>query len=107
MYLQACTTAAGYFVQWLVLLFSYTLQAHQYETVSGFICETFGYIPKTGESINVVLEKAKREESSDYNEEESERHDEKNTHQAFKLEVLILLLRIFSRVIYYPEFFCN
>lgn len=68
------------------------LQAHQYETVSGFICETFGYIPKTGESINVVLEKAKREESSDYNEEESERHDEKNTHQAFKLEVLILIL---------------
>ncbi|KAL8131159.1 DUF21 domain-containing protein At1g55930, chloroplastic-like [Apium graveolens] len=63
-------------------------EAHQYETVSGFICETFGYIPKTGESINVVLEKAKREESSDYNEEESERHDEKNTHQAFKLEIL-------------------
>lgn len=45
-----------------------------------------------------MLEKAKREESSDYNEEESERHDEKNTHQAFKLEVLILILQIFSRI---------
>lgn len=63
-------------------------EAHQYETVSGFICEAFGYIPKTGDSINIELEKAKREKSSDYSEEESELHDEKITHQAFKLEIL-------------------
>ncbi|WOH02628.1 hypothetical protein DCAR_0522017 [Daucus carota subsp. sativus] len=63
-------------------------EAHQYETVSGFICEAFGYIPKTGDSINIELEKAKREKNSDYSEEESELHDEKITHQAFKLEIL-------------------
>ncbi|KAK1396152.1 FAD-binding, type 2, Gliding motility-associated protein GldE [Heracleum sosnowskyi] len=63
-------------------------EAHQYETVSGFICEAFGYIPKTGDSINIELEKAKRDKSSDYSEEESELHDEQITHQAFKLEIL-------------------
>lgn len=63
-------------------------EAHQYETVSGFICETFGYIPRTGESIRVVLEKAKREETNDYSEAETERHDQKNTHQIFRLEIL-------------------
>lgn len=67
------------------------LQAHQYETVSGFICEAFGYIPRTGDSINIELEKAKREKNSDYSEEESEPYDEKITHQAFKLEVSTFL----------------
>lgn len=63
------------------------LQGHQYETVSGFICEAFGYIPRTGETIKVVLEKASREEHEEYTEADSDRKDEKETHQIFKLEV--------------------
>ncbi|KAF8409698.1 hypothetical protein HHK36_005777 [Tetracentron sinense] len=61
-------------------------EGHQYETVSGFICEAFGYIPKTGESIQVVLEKAIQEEDNEYTESESDRQDQKEKHQIFKLE---------------------
>lgn len=59
--------------------------------MSGFICEAFGYIPRTGEMIKVVLEKENREEEDEYVETESDRKDqkEKEKHQFFKLEVLI------------------
>jgi CBS domain containing-hemolysin-like protein len=65
-------------------------ESHQYETVSGFICEAFGYIPRTGESARVLLEKAKREENEDYTESDhNEPKDKQNdTHQIFKLEIL-------------------
>ncbi|XP_010270189.1 PREDICTED: putative DUF21 domain-containing protein At3g13070, chloroplastic [Nelumbo nucifera] len=61
-------------------------EGHQYETVSGFICEAFGYIPRTGESIKVVLETANQEEND--NEAENDRQDHKEKHQIFKLEIL-------------------
>ncbi|KAL5548566.1 hypothetical protein UlMin_003797 [Ulmus minor] len=61
-------------------------EGHQYETVSGFICEAFGYIPRTGESIKVVLEKEEEEEESE--ESQSDRQEKKETHQIFKLEIL-------------------
>uniref|UniRef100_A0A2N9J8U1 CNNM transmembrane domain-containing protein n=1 Tax=Fagus sylvatica TaxID=28930 RepID=A0A2N9J8U1_FAGSY len=60
-------------------------EGHQYETVSGFICEAFGYIPRTGESIKVVLEKANQEEND---ESKSDHQDQKEKHQIFKLEIL-------------------
>ncbi|XP_040989368.1 DUF21 domain-containing protein At1g55930, chloroplastic-like [Juglans microcarpa x Juglans regia] len=60
-------------------------EGHQYETVSGFICEAFGYIPRTGESIKVVLEKANQEEND---ESKSDNQDQKEKHQIFKLEIL-------------------
>ncbi|XP_058070652.1 putative DUF21 domain-containing protein At3g13070, chloroplastic isoform X3 [Magnolia sinica] len=64
-------------------------EGHQYETVSGFICESFGYIPRTGESIKVVLEKANLEENSEYTNGESDRQDRKEErYQMFKLEIL-------------------
>lgn len=63
-------------------------EGHQYETVSGFICEAFGYIPRTGESIKVVLEKENEEEADEYTEAEIERQEEKQKHQVFKLEIL-------------------
>ncbi|XP_058218891.1 DUF21 domain-containing protein At1g55930, chloroplastic-like [Rhododendron vialii] len=63
-------------------------EGHQYETVSGFICEAFGYIPRTGETIKLVLEKASREEHEEYTEADSDRKNEKETHQIFKLEIL-------------------
>ncbi|KAL9275104.1 DUF21 domain-containing protein [Drosera capensis] len=61
---------------------------HQYETVSGFICEAFGYIPRTGESIKVVLEKANEEDSQEYHEGESNRKEPKQKFQNYKLEIL-------------------
>ncbi|CAK9166899.1 unnamed protein product [Ilex paraguariensis] len=61
-------------------------ESHQYETVSGFICEAFGYIPKTGETINVVLEKENQEEHNDEAESDPTAQTEKN--QIFKLEIL-------------------
>ncbi|KAI3753453.1 hypothetical protein L2E82_25506 [Cichorium intybus] len=60
---------------------------HQYETVSGFICEAFGYIPRTGESIKVVLKKS-NEEDDDDNKQESDNQDQKEKSQTFKLEIL-------------------
>ncbi|XP_043689634.1 putative DUF21 domain-containing protein At3g13070, chloroplastic isoform X2 [Telopea speciosissima] len=63
-------------------------EGQQYETVSGFICEAFGYIPRTGESIKVVLENANREENDEFNEPESDHHDQKEKYHIFKLEIL-------------------
>ncbi|GMH24376.1 hypothetical protein Nepgr_026219 [Nepenthes gracilis] len=63
-------------------------EGHQYETVSGFICEAFGYIPRTGESVEVVLEKANQEEDDEYTEAESDRGVQKEKFQIFKLEIL-------------------
>ena len=75
---------------WISLLtydFAHLLwQGHQYETVSGFVCEAFGYIPRTGESIKVVLEKDSQEEDNEYKETDSERRETKKS-QIFKLEV--------------------
>lgn len=61
-------------------------EGHQYETVSGFICEVFGYIPRTGESIKVVLEN--QEENEEYTEQESDRQEQKEKQHIFKLEIL-------------------
>lgn len=61
---------------------------HQYETVSGFVCEAFGYIPRTGETIKVVLERANQEDHGDYDVPESDRQDENEKTQIFKLEIL-------------------
>ncbi|KAL0399137.1 UNVERIFIED_CONTAM: putative DUF21 domain-containing protein, chloroplastic [Sesamum radiatum] len=63
-------------------------EGHQYETVSGFVCEAFGYIPRTGETIKVVLERANRDDHDDYNGTESDRQDENEKTQIFKLEIL-------------------
>lgn len=69
----------------LLLLF----KGHQYETVSGFVCEAFGYIPRTGESIKIVLE---REDEDDDNNTDAEHQDQKEKNQFFKLEVITLFL---------------
>ncbi|KAJ0933317.1 putative gliding motility-associated protein GldE [Helianthus annuus] len=61
---------------------------HQYETVSGFICEAFGYIPRTGESIKVVLKKANEEDNDGENKHETDGQDEKDRSQTFKLGIL-------------------
>ncbi|KAD5318209.1 hypothetical protein E3N88_18155 [Mikania micrantha] len=58
---------------------------HQYETVSGFICEAFGYIPRTGESIKVVLKKANGEDNDDENKQETDGQDQKDRSQTFKI----------------------
>ncbi|KAH1263805.1 DUF21 domain-containing protein, chloroplastic [Glycine max] len=60
-------------------------EGHQYETVSGFVCEAFGYIPRTGECIKVVLE---REDEDDNNESNADQQDQKEKNQSFKLEIL-------------------
>ncbi|TYH92153.1 hypothetical protein ES332_A13G162500v1 [Gossypium tomentosum] len=62
-------------------------EEHQYETVSGFVCEAFGYIPRTGESIKVVLEKEDEEDDED-SEAGSDHHDSKERHQIYKLKIL-------------------
>ncbi|CAB4308537.1 unnamed protein product [Prunus armeniaca] len=79
-------------------------EGHQYETVSGFICEAFGYIPRTGESIKVVLEKEIEEEideSKSDNQDKKDKKDKKEKHQIFKLsgaqEVTRLVPQIMKR----------
>ncbi|KAL9366839.1 hypothetical protein Peur_038038 [Populus x canadensis] len=63
-------------------------EGHQYETVSGFICEAFGYIPRTGETIKVVLEKETQEDVDEHTEGKSDRQELKEKHQIYKLEIL-------------------
>ncbi|MBA0816479.1 hypothetical protein Gohar_001140, partial [Gossypium harknessii] len=62
-------------------------EEHQYEKVSGLVGEAFGYIPRTGESIKVVLEKEYEEDDED-SEAGSDHHDSKERHQIYKLEIL-------------------
>ncbi|KAI3786398.1 hypothetical protein L1987_40043 [Smallanthus sonchifolius] len=61
---------------------------HQYETVSGFICEAFGYIPRTVESIKVVLKRANEEDNDDENKQKTDGQDRKDRSQTFKLGIL-------------------
>ncbi|KAH9329706.1 hypothetical protein KI387_001814, partial [Taxus chinensis] len=62
---------------------------HQYETVSGFVCRAFGYIPRTGQSIDIVLEKKNVEETADFGENGVDHHeDQREKYQKYKLEVL-------------------
>ncbi|KAG8658337.1 putative DUF21 domain-containing protein At3g13070, chloroplastic [Manihot esculenta] len=63
-------------------------EGHQYETVSGFVCEAFGYIPRTGESIKVILEKENQEDDDEQAEAKSERQDQNEKHHVYKLEIL-------------------
>lgn len=61
---------------------------YPYETVSGFVCEAFGYIPRTGESIKVLMKNAE-EEGSERREGESEnQEDRKEKFQRYRLEIL-------------------
>ncbi|MBA0561594.1 hypothetical protein Golob_018406 [Gossypium lobatum] len=63
-------------------------EEHQYETVSGFVCEAFGYIPRTGESVKVELERDNQEEEDENSEAASDRQDLKERRQIYKLEIL-------------------
>lgn len=81
-------------------------EGHQYETVSGFICESFGYIPEEGQKTLVVLEKVNHEDNEEYNESESDHHDEKEKEkekfQTFEIEILEASERKVGRVQFKP-----
>lgn len=59
--------------------------SYHYETVSGFVCEAFGYIPRTGESINVIMRNLE-EESNEGDTDNPE--DRKEKFQKYRLEIL-------------------
>ena len=63
------------------------LQGHQYKTVSGFVCEVFGYIPRTVETIKVILEKETLEDEDVHTEGKFDIQEVKEKHQIYKLEV--------------------
>ncbi|KAK9663947.1 hypothetical protein RND81_14G008600 [Saponaria officinalis] len=73
-------------------------EGHQYETVSGFICETFGCIPRAGESVKVVLERVEREEDNGYKTEDPHHTRSKEKYQIYKLEILAGTARKVSSV---------
>ncbi|XP_024381705.1 uncharacterized protein [Physcomitrium patens] len=68
--------------------------SHRYETVSGFVCEAFGYIPRTGESTKITLWKADADEGERRDgDNQGEHHDdrrekEKEKFQKYRLEIL-------------------
>lgn len=90
----------------LVVNFFQLLQGHQYETVSGFLCENFGYIPKIGEWINVVLER-KNEDSGASN------TDPQHQKETFNIQVISLfsaVLHLCQRLwilIHVSEYICK
>ncbi|CAL4943111.1 unnamed protein product [Urochloa decumbens] len=77
-------------------------EGHQYETVSGFVCASFGYIPEEGAKMLVILEKDYREESSEYQEEGSDRQDDREKTQAYELEILEGNARKVGKVLFKP-----
>uniref|UniRef100_B9I147 Transporter-associated domain-containing protein n=1 Tax=Populus trichocarpa TaxID=3694 RepID=B9I147_POPTR len=62
-------------------------EGHQYKTVSGFVCEVFGYIPRTVETIKVILEKETLEDEDVHTEGKFDIQEVKEKHQIYKLEV--------------------
>lgn len=62
------------------------LQGHQYETVSGFICESFECIPNKGDKIKVVLETTNADDNQ-YDEADSGHQEDWKKYQTFELEV--------------------
>ncbi|GKV44963.1 hypothetical protein SLEP1_g52098 [Rubroshorea leprosula] len=62
-------------------------EGHQSETVSGFLCEGFGYIPRAGESIKVVLKRDNQDDDDKHDEDGSDHQDLKERHQIYRLEV--------------------
>jgi len=63
--------------------------SHHYETVSGFVCEAFGYIPRTGESTKVVLRKADFEEGERRDGDgEHQQEDRRDKFQKYRLDIL-------------------
>ncbi|KAG8097534.1 hypothetical protein GUJ93_ZPchr0013g34535 [Zizania palustris] len=77
-------------------------EGHQYETVSGFVCESFGYIPEEGGKMLVILEKDNREENDEYKEEGSDHQDDKERTQAYELEILEANARKVGKVRFKP-----
>ncbi|XP_020579152.1 DUF21 domain-containing protein At1g55930, chloroplastic-like [Phalaenopsis equestris] len=77
-------------------------EGHQYETVSGFICESFGYIPEEGQKTFVVLEKANYEDNDEYNESEPDQPDDKERCQTFEIEILEASERKVGKVQFKP-----
>uniref|UniRef100_A0A0D9VW05 CNNM transmembrane domain-containing protein n=2 Tax=Leersia perrieri TaxID=77586 RepID=A0A0D9VW05_9ORYZ len=77
-------------------------EGHQYETVSGFVCESFGYIPEEGGKMLVILEKDNREENDEYKEEGSDHQDDRERTQAYELEILEANARKVGKVRFKP-----
>ncbi|KAJ1294656.1 hypothetical protein BS78_01G162100 [Paspalum vaginatum] len=77
-------------------------EGHQYETVSGFVCESFGYIPEEGGKMLVILEKDYREGNGEFQEEGSDRQDEREKTQAYELEILEGSARKVGKVLFKP-----
>uniref|UniRef100_A0A453M790 Uncharacterized protein n=1 Tax=Aegilops tauschii subsp. strangulata TaxID=200361 RepID=A0A453M790_AEGTS len=77
-------------------------EGHQYETVSGFVCESFGYIPEEGGKMLVILERDKSEENGEYQDEGSDHQDEREATQAYELEILEANARKVSKVCFKP-----
>ncbi|KAH9606633.1 hypothetical protein KSS87_013069 [Heliosperma pusillum] len=73
-------------------------EGHQYETVSGFLCETFGCIPRAGESVNIVLDKVEREENNRDKTGDPHLTKSNEKYQTYKLEILVATARKVSSV---------
>ncbi|CAI7831609.1 unnamed protein product [Closterium sp. NIES-53] len=69
------------------LLLSCCQRASFYETVSGFVCEAFGYIPRTGDTKIIRLQRKESEE-----EEEGEGAEEGGAGGTFTLPALLPLI---------------
>lgn len=77
-------------------------EGHQYETVSGFVCASFGYIPEEGGKMLVILEKNFREENGEYQEEGPDRQDDREKTQAYELEIVEANARKVGKVLFKP-----
>ncbi|XP_078176195.1 DUF21 domain-containing protein At1g55930, chloroplastic-like [Carex rostrata] len=83
-------------------------EGHQYETVSGFVCEIFGYIPEEGGKTVVILEKANNEEENGYQEKADnnhnpdDNHNNHEKHQTFEIEIIEANERKVGKVLFKP-----
>jgi Mg2+/Co2+ transporter CorC len=55
----------------------------QFETVSGWVCGAFGYIPRSGESVTVTLKKTRRESRESREDEQQKKEQEQDHHHRY------------------------
>jgi hypothetical protein len=55
----------------------------QFETVSGWVCGAFGYIPRSGESVTVTLKKTRRESRESRDDEQQKKEQEQDHHHRY------------------------
>eukprot|EP00897_Mesotaenium_endlicherianum_P006359 jgi/Mesen1/5751/ME000292S04827 len=88
------STSVDFFEEQLELNLSSEQDSYHFDTVSGFVCQIFGHIPRTGEAMDVMLkvreddEKRREEEDGQHHHHAEHSNWRANQFVRYKVEIL-------------------